>query len=173
MPKDQKTLRQKLLTPIQRRPKCNTQPEGRPGTSTEPTVSNESFVPYSGSADWMGFKRSSQSVSRHYKAKCNYCESVVDGRPILLRKHKAECTEIPAEMRPPPPSETTQPKISRNQSIAQMFAEGERSQEDSDYLLGMAVITGDIPYRFLQNPFLVAYQQKYEVKGRQRLSEYR
>lgn len=80
---------------------------------------------------------------------------------------------MPREIREAVSEPVTQKQPTRNQSLVQMFKEVDRSQEDADYLLAMAMITSDIPYRFLQNPFLIAYQEKYESKGRQRLSDFR
>lgn len=47
-------------------------------------------------------------------------------------------------------------KPTRNQSLVQLFQEVDRSQDDADYLLAMAIITSVVPYRFQQNPFLIA-----------------
>lgn len=46
---------------------------------------------------------------------------------------------------------TQKPKLSdktvRDHSIIKMFEETERSQDDADYLLAMAIITSDVPYK--------------------------
>lgn len=173
--------------PVTSAPSTTTTASSAPSPSTAASsapvaasLTNEySFQQYNGSATWVGFLRSKnvnpESRSRHHKAKCISCGLVVDGRTPNLISHKETCVDMPAETRrlraadksyvPPPPT--------RNQSIVAAFGEVERSQEDSDYLLAMAIITGDIPYRWLQNPYLRAYQAKYETKGRTRLSDYR
>lgn len=92
---------------------------------------------------------------------------------LPTQAHKKTCAEKPCEIREAVSEPVTQKQPTRNLSLVQMFKEVDRSQEDADYLLAMAMITSDIPYRFLQNPFLIAYQEKYESKGRQRLSDFR
>lgn len=108
----------------------------------------QEFVHYSGTADWEGFKRSKTGVHRHYRAQCQWCDTIIPGRPDKLREHKNKCTEMSLEIRK---RVTKTPKLSdktvRDQSIIQMFEETERSQEDADYLLAMALITSDIPYK--------------------------
>lgn len=150
-------------------------PSPEPQSPPAPTEPALKFAQYNGNADWVGFKRSiTHKSGRHYSAQCQFCFDVIPGRKSNLLQHKANCVEIPPEDRLQLiPDNQPQIPVSRNQSIIALFAQTERSQENSDYLMAMAIITGDIPYRFLQNPFLLAYQQKYEIKGRQRLSDYR
>lgn len=58
------------------------------------------FVTYVGAADWVGFRRSSQGVHRHYEAKCDHCSVVMAGRSQTLRANKDNCTERPEEKIP-------------------------------------------------------------------------
>lgn len=84
----------------------------------------------------------------HYKATCVSCSTILSGRPPDLRTHKEQCVQMPENVRNTV-SATKEPSSKRvaQQTITKCFAETVRSQEDSDYLLGMALITGDIPYR--------------------------
>lgn len=119
-----------------------------PGPSNEDEGAAQEFEYYNGSADWEGFKRSKIGVHRHYRAQCQWCDSIIPGRPENLRAHKKTCTEMSREVRN---RVTQKPKLSdktvRDHSIIKMFEETERSQEDADYLLAMAIITSDVPYK--------------------------
>ena len=72
---------------------------------------------------------------------------------------------MPRDIREAVSAQSLPKPATRNQSLVQMFQEVERSQEDSVFLLAMEIETSDV-YSFLQNPFLIAYQEKYETKGR-------
>lgn len=69
---------------------------------------------------------------------------IIPGRPDKLRDHLKKCTEVPLDVRN---RVTQKPELSaktvRDQSIQKMFAETDRSRENSDYLVGMALITRD------------------------------
>lgn len=106
------------------------------------------FLFYNGGHDWVGFKRSEKAKNRHYRAQCEYCHVELDGRLDVLQKHKQGCSEMPEEIRKTAPTKATiSARGARNKSIVEMFTASDRSQDDSDYLLAMALITGDIPSR--------------------------
>lgn len=71
---------------------------------------------------------------------------------LLPTQAQKTCAEMPREIREAVSEPVTQKQPTRNQSLVQMFKEVDRSQEDADYLLAMAMITSDIPYRFCKTP---------------------
>lgn len=70
------------------------------------------------------------------------------GEPKILRAHKDSCVEMDAVTRATQSITSAKPTTT-NQSIVGMLEDVTRSQEDSDYLMAMAIITGDVPYRFV------------------------
>lgn len=97
---------------------------------------------------WEGFKRSKTHTSRHYRAKCSHClKELARANPDKLRDHRNVCTKWPRDLN----RQQSQPprQVSANNRIIELFMETEMSQEDSDYLLTMAIITGDISYRYV------------------------
>lgn len=93
-------------------------------------------------------KEARSAFTEAYRAQCQWCDSIIPGRPENLREHKKKCTEMSREVRN---RVTQKPKLSdktvRDHSIINMFEETERSQDDADYLLAMAIITSDVPYK--------------------------
>lgn len=59
----------------------------------------KTFIPYNGSKDWVGFRRSEQGKWRHYDAKCDFCGKVITGRVVNLRNHKKACVVMPQDIR--------------------------------------------------------------------------
>lgn len=114
----------------------------------EPAVEVK-YETYIGSKAWEGFKRSTTGSLRHYKARCQYCLVEMNGKPAILNAHRTKCLQTPEEIkkRHQTQCDRVDQPTKKVKSVKDMFGETERSQEDSDYLMGMSIITCDVPYR--------------------------
>lgn len=98
--------------------------------------------------NWRGFMRAKEAkTKRKYDALCQYCFTKLDGRVDLLQKHRDICVLMPEELKiaVPPPAPSASKVMKMN--IEEKYKGSPASQEDSDFLMGMAIVTGGVPYR--------------------------
>lgn len=122
-------------------------------------TTGERFINYNGTApEWKHFKRSEVAFSgRKHKGQCKQCGLVIKSAELLkLRSHILNCSELTAEQKAPfQPSVDTGSTIVKvkpaQQTITQILEASSGVQEQSDYLLAMAFVSSDLPYRYRYN----------------------
>lgn len=103
--------------------------------------------------EWVGFYRSLDSdKSRRFRAKCMYCkEKNITGRKESLARHKKKCSAMPDSIKlQVTGSATVQPQEKKSQAsttIPELMSNAFDLQQRSDWLLTMALVTGDVPFR--------------------------